>query len=137
MNPVVINYALCKHIMTGNTFYGTDNAEYKIKGYISCKSASVIYSVYCNRCSKVLYVGQTGDTFYQRMLLNFSMIRTKISDTVAEHFYSNGHSVQDFSVIGIEKIYGDETYRKVKESFWIKKLKTLSPDGLNRQIDLQ
>ena len=92
----------------------THNAEYKIKGYNNCKSASVIYSVYCKRCSKVLYVGQTGDTFYQRMLLNFSMIRTKKSDTIAEHFYSNGHSVQDFSVIGIEKIYADETYRKVK-----------------------
>jgi hypothetical protein len=48
------------------------------------------------------------------MLLNFSMIRTKKSDTIAEHFYSNGHSVQDFSVIGIEKNYADETYRKVK-----------------------
>jgi hypothetical protein len=48
------------------------------------------------------------------MLLNFSMIRTKKSDKIAEHFYSYGHSVQDFSVIGIEKIYADETYRKVK-----------------------
>lgn len=85
--------------------------------------------------SKVLYVRQTGDAFYQRM--NFSMIRTKKSDTLAEHVYSNGHSVQDFSVIGIEQFYGDETYRKVKESFWIEKLKTLSPDGLNSQIDLQ
>jgi hypothetical protein len=71
------------------------------------------------------------------MLLNLSMIRTNKSDTIVEHFYSNGHSVQDFSVIGIEKNDGEETYRKVKESFWITKLKTLSPDGLNRQIDLQ
>jgi hypothetical protein len=85
------NCALCKHIMTDNKFYGTDNAEYKFKGYINCKSTSVIYSVYCKRCSKVLYVGQTGDTFYQRMLLNFSMIRTKKYDTIAEHFYLNGH----------------------------------------------
>ena len=51
----------------------------------------------------VLYVDKQGDTFYQSMLLNFSMTRTKKSDTIAEHFYSNGHSVQDFSVIGIEK----------------------------------
>ena len=70
------------------------------------------------------------------MLLNFSMIRTRKEDSVARHFYSNGHSVDDFSVIGIEKIFGDETYRKVRESFWIKKLKTLIPDGLNQQIDI-
>jgi hypothetical protein len=55
------------------------------------------------------------------------MIRTNNSDTIAEHFYSNGQSVREFSVIGIEKNYGDETYRNVVESFWIKKLKTLSP----------
>jgi hypothetical protein len=71
------------------------------------------------------------------MLLNFSMIRTNNSDTIVEHFYSKGQSVQEFSVIGIEKKYRDETYRNAKESFWIKKLKTLSPDGVNRQIDLQ
>ena len=104
---------------------------------ISTKSASVIYSVYCKRCSNILYVGQPGDAFYQSMLLNLSMIRTKKSDTIVEHFYSNGHSAQDFSVIGIENIYGDETYRKVKGPLWKKKLKTLFPDGLNRQIDLQ
>jgi PhoPQ-activated pathogenicity-related protein len=50
-----------------------------------------------------MYVGQTEDTFYQRMLLNFSMIRTRKHDNVAEHFYSENHSVSDFMVIGIEK----------------------------------
>ena len=34
--PCGKNCALCKHIMTGNKFYGTDNAEYKFKGYINC-----------------------------------------------------------------------------------------------------
>jgi len=28
-------------------------------------------------CEKNIYVGQTGDKFYQRMLLNFSKIRTQ------------------------------------------------------------
>jgi PhoPQ-activated pathogenicity-related protein len=48
-------------------------------------------------------VEQTGDTFYQRMLLNFSMIRTRKHDNVAEHFFIENHSVNDFMVIGIEK----------------------------------
>ena len=59
-------------------------------------------------------VGQTGDTFYQRMSLNFSMIRTRKRDNVAEHFYSENHSVSDFMVIGIEKVFGVDTYRKVR-----------------------
>ena len=33
--------------------------------------------IFCTNCDKNIYVGQTGDTFYQRMLLNFSKIRTK------------------------------------------------------------
>ena len=83
-----------------------------------------------------MYVGQTGDTFYQRMLLDFSMIRTKKQETVARHFYTEGHTLGDFKVVGIEKVFGEETYRKVREAFWIKKLRTLAPEGLNRQLDL-
>ena len=32
--------------------------------------------------------------------------------------------------------YGDEISRLTQESFWMKKLKTLQPEGLNTQIDL-
>ena len=38
--------------------------------------------------------------------------------------------------MGIEKTYGDKISILSKESFWIKKLKTLQPEGLNTQIDL-
>ena len=64
------------------------------------------------------------------------MIRTRKHDNVVEHFYSENHSVNDFMVIGIEKVFGEDTYRKVKESLWIKKLKKFSPLGLNRQLDV-
>jgi hypothetical protein len=49
------------------------------------------------------------------------MIRTIKHDNVAEHFYSENHSVSDFMVIGIANVFGEDTYRKVKESLWIKK----------------
>jgi hypothetical protein len=81
-------------------------------------------------------VGQTGDTFYQRMLLNFSMIRTRKHDNVAEHFYSENHSVNDLMVIGIEIFFGEDTYRKVRVVLDKKKLKTFSPLGLNHQLDV-
>jgi hypothetical protein len=55
---------------------------------------------------KQVPVGNTGDTFYQRMLLNISMIRTRKHDNVAKHFYSENHSVNDFMVISIEKVFG-------------------------------
>ena len=80
------NWALCKYISIRDTFIGTDGKEYKVKGYINCKTSNLIYSVRCKKCCKMMYVGQTGDTFYQRMLLNFSRIRTRKHDNVAEHF---------------------------------------------------
>ena len=42
------------------------------------------------------------------------MIRTRKHVNVAEHFYSENHSVNDFMVIGSEKVFGEDTYRKVR-----------------------
>ena len=83
----------------------------------------------CTECEKNIYVGQTSDKFYQRMLLNFSKIRTpKVEDPVAKPFCQKNHCVKNFKVIGIEKTgNGDKIYRETKESPWIKKnLKLLS-----------
>jgi hypothetical protein len=53
-----------------------------------------------------IYVGQTGDKFYQRMLLNFSKIRTqKVEDPVANIFVRKTIALK-ISVIGIEKTIG-------------------------------
>jgi hypothetical protein len=55
------------------------------QGSINCKTVGVIYCILCTDCEKNIYVGQTGDKFYQRMLLNFSKIRTqKVEDPVAK-----------------------------------------------------
>ena len=95
----------------------------------------MIYCIHCTKCSANIYVGQTGDTLYQRMLLNFSKIRTrKTEDPVAKHFCEKKHSIEDFKVVAIEKVSGDKIYREVKESFWIKKLKTFEFPGLNTKI---
>ena len=86
-------------------------------------TVGVIYCILCTESEKNIYVGQTGDKFYQRMLLNFSKIRTqKVEDPVAKHFCQKNHCVKNFKVIGIEKTgNGDKIYRETKESLWIKK----------------
>ena len=73
---------------------------------------------------------------YERMMVTISNIRNKKCDLITEHFNKNGHTLRDFQIVGIEKTFGGEISRLTKESFWIKKLKTLLPEGLNRQIDL-
>ena len=58
------------------------------------------------RCDGYAYVGETGDTLYQRHLLNLSRTRTRHNDPVAQHFYTDGRSVADYSVMGLEKLNG-------------------------------
>jgi len=46
----------------------------------------------------------------------------KKSDPVAEQFYTNGHEVAYFSVMGFEKLNGSAIYRKTMEQLWKNKL---------------
>ena len=43
------------------------------QGSTNCKTVGVIYCILCTECEKNIYVGQTGDKFYQRMLLIISV----------------------------------------------------------------
>jgi hypothetical protein len=56
---------------------------------------------------------------------------------VSQHFVSPGHSLEDF---GRSKIYiidhnpsWKENQRQKKESFWIRELQTLHPEGNNEK----
>jgi hypothetical protein len=64
---------------------------------------------------------------YLRNIPNLSIIRTKNNDPLAANFYTNGHTVSDFSMMGPEKVYGNDQYRKSIENFWNNKLRTDRP----------
>ncbi|KAH3822043.1 hypothetical protein DPMN_123812 [Dreissena polymorpha] len=80
-----------------------------------------------------VYVGETGGTLYQRHLLYLTRIRTQHSDPVAEHFYTDRHSMDDFQIMGLEKLSGSDEYRKTMEQLWKSKLRTYRPYGINVQ----
>jgi hypothetical protein len=80
-----------------------------------------------------VYVGETGSTLYQRHVLNLSLIRRETDDSVATHFYTDSHSIKDYSIIGIEKLYKDDTYRRFRKKIWKKKLNTYAPSGINKK----
>lgn len=123
--------AICPYVIEADTFIGVNGASYKVRNQITCKSTNVVYAVYCKRCERYIYVGETGDTLYQRHLLNLSRIRTKYNDPLAAHFYTNDHTVNDFSIMGLEKLYGNDQYRKTIENLWKNKLRTYRPYGVN------
>jgi len=45
---------------------------YTVRNSVDCKSSNVVYAVFCERCRAYVYIGETGDTLYQRHLLNLS-----------------------------------------------------------------
>ncbi|KAH3818614.1 hypothetical protein DPMN_120336 [Dreissena polymorpha] len=91
--------------------------------YNADEVSSVVYAVNFRRCRRYVYVGDTGGTLYQRHLLTLSRIRTQHSDPVAEHFYTDGHSMDDFQIMGLEKLSGSGEYRKTMEQLWNTKLR--------------
>ena len=52
------------------------------------------------------------------------------ASNVASHFNSDSHSIADFSFLPND-VVNDEMTRLCKETYWIHKLDTLYPNGMN------
>ena len=56
----------------------------------------------------------------------------RLKKPVANHFNSEGHSLEDLSIFVIEQIHREEaSFRKAKESYWIQTLRSLAHEGPN------
>jgi hypothetical protein len=55
----------CSHIIKSTSFKDNEGNTYNIQGSINCKTVGVIYCILCTECENNIYVGQTGDEFYQ------------------------------------------------------------------------
>lgn len=124
----------CSNINVGSTFTSHVTGEkYKLFCNSDCTSKNVIYLVTCKKC-QMQYVGQTSQSVSRRMnshrfdICNFE--DPLFSTTVATHFNSQSHSINDFSFMPIETV-SNNSDRLCKETYWIHKLKTLQPSGLN------
>jgi len=60
-------------------------------------------------------------------------IDSNFSTNVATHFNSDNHSLNDFTFMPFD-IVADNLERLCKETYWIHKLNTLSPNGLNAKV---
>ena len=106
---------------------------FNVNNYINCTTANVVYALFCKHCDKFIYVGETGDTLYQRHLLNLPVFRRQKPDPIAIHFNSTEHSGNDNEIVALENICGDNSYRETIEELWMNKLRTFKPHGLNTQ----
>ena len=113
---------------TGQTF--------KVKASADCCTKNVVYVIECKKCA-VQYVGETENALRVQLTGHRSDITHQRTDRpVARHFCQSHHSIHDLTRMAVEKIHRiGVNFRWRKESHWISVLRTLTPDGLN--INLQ
>ena len=80
-------------------------------------------------------MGQTHQKVSKRMNSHrFDILHYPESITnVSVHFNENGHSVDNFSFTPIDRVE-NEWPRLLKETYWMHRLKTLSPNGMNTKV---
>ena len=121
----------------GDTFADILGNTFIINHHLSCNSRNVVYLLTCNCCGKQ-YVGSTTTRFRDR----FNQYKSNINlyglgrrdfrqEELIVHFYSEGHngSYKDINVKIID--YCDPNDPEDRENFWIDKLGTMHPQGLN------
>ena len=98
---------------------------------LNCKSHNVIYIISCRKCNKQ-YVGKTETSLNIRVNNYRCFINKRRRESVAEHFFTDGHTFSDFQITAIDIIPNADHHTLCnKETFYIKLFKTLQPDGLN------
>ena len=128
----------CLILVTTDTFSSSKTGErFKLKLHASCKTSNVIYLIQCRRCGHQ-YVGETEQPLRSQInshRFNIVHSRTDESPVVAD-FTSEGHTVANLSVMIIDKCWKDDAIlRKIRESRWIRSLKTSWPSGMNLRTD--
>lgn len=127
----------CCNIVEDSTISSSFTGDqFDLRYNTDCTSKNVIYLITCKKC-QVQYVGQTGQNVSKRMNSHRFDIRNfqdpSYSSTVATHFNDSTHSLEDFSFLPFD-IVNNGFDRLCKETYWIHKLQTLHPFGLNAQL---
>ena len=122
-----------KHPHTGQTL--------KIRGTITCTQKNVIYLLTCP-CN-LAYVGKTTRCLKTRIAEHRSNIRNRDQRSpVATHFHEAGHNISMLQYIGIEQVKKPrrggniDTLLLKRESYYIHKLDTKQPRGLNQENEI-
>jgi hypothetical protein len=87
----------------------------------------VVYALFCKHCDKFIYVEETGDTLYQRHFLNLSLIRRQKPDPITIHFNSTEPLLNDYEIVALEKICGDNSLQETIEKLWMNKREHSNP----------
>jgi hypothetical protein len=132
----------CQHVTESEEFE-INGKKHTVRTGGDCKSENIIYGIQCKKCHN-WYIGESGLKLHNRVnghrasikrLQKGETLNTQMTDTgAAEHFFKEDHDFErDAEFFILEK--GDWSLasdRKLRESFFICKFKTMEPLGMNK-----
>ena len=134
----------CKQVVSTTSFKSNQtNRVFKIFHNINCKSTFLIYLLECNICN-IQDVGKSETTFNIRLNNHRKDVKDPNPLPADKHFTLLGHDFnKNAKFTLIEKLtntnkVATETLRerlKNRENSWIIKLRTLTPNGLNQELN--
>ena len=138
------NSLCCNHIKSTSSFKSfATHHSYNIYHQTNCKSKNVIYLLECIYCNKQ-YIGKSEWPFNIRLNNYRHRIRSTDFDKllpVEQHFRQPDHNFSihaKFTIIEKIETAPPEKITTILESHedrWIKRLKTLCPNGLNNKLN--
>lgn len=137
------NNLCCRHVRNTNQFVSNITREtYKIHHRVNCRSKFVIYLMECIKC-KIQYIGKSEPTMNIRINKHRDDVTREDAIQVCQHFNQTSHNFEDHARFTIIETLKDQnkdlvTKRRTledREDFWIKKLKTLTPNGFNQTLN--
>ena len=119
----------CTHIKMGCRFSTASIGEwFCVKATADCCTNNVVHLI--ERKYSIQYVRETENALRVRLTGHrLDINHHHLEKPVARHFNLLGHSLQDLTIMVIEKIHKeDAVLRKIKESHWIQTIRSLTPD---------
>ena len=132
----------CNQVLTTNTFMSQQaKRKFNIFFNLNCKSEYVIYLMESILC-KMQYVGKAETAFNVRLHNHRKDTKKPNSILACKHFQEQGHNFNKHAkFIIIDKLVNLHVSKEalqemlvMRENFWIQKLKTLVPFGLNQEL---
>ena len=125
----------CKMITTKQIGKPASGATFKLRCNTSRQTTNVVYLITCTKCGKQ-YAGENGDHVNQRMNGHRNDWKHKLFERslVAENFSSLEHDILNHATLCCLHHNSEWTdlTRKARESYWIRRLNTLRPYGINK-----
>ena len=119
-----------------NFFSNLSHTKYNISEHGSCKTTFCIYMISCRaqKCH-MKYIGFTSTKLNKFMSGHRANIINGTEGFVMLNHFTKHHNVTDMVIKPID-ICDSKVLRK-REQFWIQKLNTIFPYGLNSRIDIE